>query len=259
MQELITHTDLDGLGCIYILRKAGIKFDKIWLCDTPQCFKPELLGRRSKVWITDLEIRLPGATIFDHHGDRDGKDCGTLQLAKHFEKSLDEETMNFAYSVDAFDTWKDDSPYWNHAVDLQMNYLGQISKFKRPTDSMRLIDKRFEDIVSNLNTLNMADVLFQRNKVKKSISFAKRKMVESRDVEGKTCLSWEFTGEISFTANEILKEYPDVDYAVVFYQSGRVSARSRSDYDVRSLPGINGHARAAGGFNSNDLMDYIGV
>ena len=271
MRELITHTDLDGLGCIFILQRAGIKFDKIWLCDSPQDFDPFKLSsveianknwrvkRGNELFITDLDIRINGAKIFDHHGDKDGLECGTLLLANYYGSYLTKDDLEFAKSVDAFDRWLEDSPYWSRGVRLQLSFLNHRYLVGRVRDSMRELDQKFRSI---LNTITLEDdrgIAFQRKRIRNSITQAEKDLRIGIDQAGNSFIYWEFSGEVSFTTNEILKKFKEADYAIIFYTSGRVSARSRNGFDCRSLYGIDGHSSAAGGISSDELLDFLNL
>lgn len=271
MRELVTHTDLDGLGCIFILQRAGIKFDKIWFCESPQDFIPSRLRtiefvnknwrvkRGNELFITDLNIRVNGAKIFDHHGDKDGLECGTLLLANYYTSNLTNEDLEFAKSVDAFDRWLEDSPYWPRGVRLQLSFLNHRNLVGRVREPMRELDKKFNSILNSISLEDDRGIAFQRKQIRNSISQAEKNLNFGIDQLGNSFIYWDFSGEISFTANEILKKYKNAIYAIIFYSSGRVSARSRLGFDCRNLYGINGHSSAAGGICSDELLDFLNL
>ena len=272
MRELVTHTDLDGLGCVYILSRAGVVFDRVWLCERPDQFNAMNLSTvdilddgaitaksNDSLFITDLDIRISGAMIFDHHGDRDGRECATLLLANYYRSSINDDDFEFAKSVDAYDRWLENSPYWEHGVRLQLTFLNDCFITGRPSHGMRMIGVRERTILSSITVEDEDGIKLQTAKIERSIREADELLKSNVDRSGNRFIYWKSTGETSFTANELLKRYP-VRYAMVFYSTGRVSVRSRgSSFNCLSLPGLEGHSSAAGGDATKELLDFLNI
>ena len=173
-QLLITHTDLDGAGCA-ILFKRYYPDIEIRYCDYNTIDEVS-----EKVWNTRDEydaIFFADITpdeeygvkmlcdekfvLIDHHTTRlylkhatrgrvvyDTEFCATYLTANYLSDSVIEHGgyATFVLGIDAYDTWKLDSPYRNYGVNLNLlfDYYGMDEFVDQFANLRGITDKEYE-------------------------------------------------------------------------------------------------------------------
>lgn len=147
---LITHDDLDGAGCAILFRRRYPDIE-IRYCnyDTIDEVSEELWNNRDEydaIFFSDITpneeygMKMVGDqkfTLIDHHITREylkelsdhpniiynTEICATYLSMIYLFPGYESE---FIYAIDAYDTWKLDSPYRDYGVDLNLlfNYYG---------------------------------------------------------------------------------------------------------------------------------------
>ena len=172
---LIIHDDLDGAGCAILFKyhypdieiqhhnydiidniaqellDNKNKYDKIYFADiTP----PEHIG---KEMLKDDKF-----VLIDHHITReyllgqpfyDTSMCATLLTAAYFHP-IDNRHISFIHAVDAYDTWKLDSPYRDLGLNLNLLFdYYKMDNFVKAFSAMRDISSNEEMIITVLKKI----------------------------------------------------------------------------------------------------------
>ncbi len=277
MIRLLTHSDLDGVGCRVIMEaRFGVRNVFTKHLDNKEVDDAVLNIIEQKtednVYITDIcpsrevfdklvESEIDFA-IFDHHktsewlGDftaeennrararsHHSKDkCATLLLYDTFSKAeripQSDALRSFAETVNAHDLWKEHSPYWRLAQD--MNRVVWALGFDMFSEVF------YEDPTAHMK--------YPWNRLAHAAKQREDAQIEAKSEDGvfdKNHLVLVANSKASQIGNTILKQFPSVAYvAMANTERNVVELRSRQGgFDVSALAkenGGGGHQAAAG-------------
>jgi len=217
--------------------------------------------------------------IFDHHetgksilGELSNyfytdKSCATLLLYNLFTEGIkrkDRVVQRFATLVNTYDFWLDNTEDWEEA-----NYLNYLKKgvinwaryfdspdYEKNSDFINLILEKFRS--SKRFMFNFREnriISTEKQKEDKNYKKAKDNMKIRVDGQGNKYLYLEAPSGLSVISNRILKESPDVQYAVcrstfkIAIENRSISLRSREGFSVKDIAekwGGGGHSAASG-------------
>ena len=302
MKRLIaSHLDCDGLGSIILYLKykhlPGLDFDTFMLIDYGWEQIPENITYMSsfdEVIMADIsapkeyidQIRAKGTRvrIFDHHLSSewlredpdsvwDKERCGTRifweEYAAKIVKRYPYAVKHFIQLVDTYDCWREDSPLWSEAKDLNSVLYG-LKNYKAGNE----IDSNQEFIDTVLRKLDLfpnewiwlpkekriiQDALKREEELYKQ---AKESMRIRIDHKGKCFGLITLGSKISLICSRILSENSAMDYIICINSyrgiNGKLSFRTKlSDLDLNTFAGVHGHAAAAGAKVSPETASKI--
>lgn len=219
--------------------------------------------------------------FFDHHQDSydfkglqntyvDENRCGTrlfydyLREGKRVPSIWDE----FVRLVDVYDRWLVDDPLRERAEDLNRVYY-KVADFRQSSEKEKFrpfINQQIEKLQLNrsLREFPFTDyeyhqIQLAREKEDREYGYALDNVQKREDSNGNLFMLFHGASKISYIANRMLKENPDISYVVAANTwtgdpkrreiSGKISIRSRVDGPVHAndFKGVNGHLAAAGG------------
>lgn len=284
---LVSHIDLDGHSVITLARHFNetLKFDLIWARDygfEENEIEFEFLKKFKEVIIADLsipqektqELRDAGVIVshYDHHSkadwlasdegsSHDVNRCGTKIFWEDYIKPkigrFPVIINEFVELVDTYDLWKQESPLWERAKNLN-NILTGLKDWDA-TDPIEAALGFYELFEKKL--LTMSEWTETRKEIEIVESAAKReeevyqramKKLQIRiDSKGKVFAVTSMPSKISIVCSRILEEQENLDYIVAFNTwgglSGKLSFRSRNGFNCNDIGVANGHDAAAGG------------
>ena len=290
---VITHNDLDGVGCIVLSQFFQFaSFYKILGYDNMELDNLSIGNSFEEVYVTDMatdrelydkiQEKFPRATIyvFDHHqatseiADKenvvfDTSQSGTklfydyLRVGKRVPVTL----SKFVTLVDTYDMWKQDSNLWKKAVEVntilstkKKYYLKDCySKYSDFTNRMLHMIKNFDDIIWNegeKRTIKNAEEKLLQEATKAQMILQVR--VDDRDIPFGVIKAGT---KISLVCSKILADNKDIEYVVCVntYQgiNGKISVRSRG-FDCTQFTVTGGHQKAAGGeLSVEDVIKFF--
>ena len=172
---LITHIDLDGAGVAILFKKHYPDIEvEYHNYDTIDEVAQKLLDNKDnydKIFFADITpsehigkqmLDDPKFTLIDHHITReyligrpfyDTEFCATFLTAAYFQP-MDNKYNDFIRAVDAYDTWKLNSPY--RLLGLQLNLLFdyyKMDKFVEEFSDMRDINRNEEIVIEVLSKI----------------------------------------------------------------------------------------------------------
>lgn len=184
-----------------------------------------------------------------------GNECGTSLLFKDTEFFSDtfknKGMADFVEAVRLYDLWKFDKENRNKSVDL--NHLRYILGIEPFIELITAILRREDDNIvrtdiegSLINTILVAKYGDEADYITKKLKLAKD--VEYKGHKGKYVFAEQY---ISQLGNNMLKCFPDAEFAAIVDPNGKVSLRSREGglnvgLDVAYHFGGGGHPQAAG-------------
>lgn len=288
MVTIISHNDLDGLCSALMLIEHVKSFSNqppiVWICQIPQALNTSRIARCDKIYVADLGIsdsqiailksRCKEFVLIDHHDKYDNLPCATYQIIQKYKLT---KYNRLGYLVDVYDRWLDDSPDWQEALKYNAHYwcLYNINKngnvfYKH--DSMEQYDQpaqphTYKYIMERLLNIDNRNVRLYAQFINKYVTNAIEGRKELVDKQGNKLWVIPRQGELSYTSNLILKQYPSVKYVVILTHidnpklTDGVSIRTRkvNNFDVTKLPGIQGHKNAGGGTWNNELKNFINL
>lgn len=215
--------------------------------------------------------------IFDHHENSkiyendencfiDMKKSGTKLFYNWIKKNIKKRTRvvvdHFVKLVDTYDMWNQESDLWEDARNLN-NVLWQSMDFIVREDSWEKFNpfityqlKKIKEIDTWMWT-DHENMLIQKS-IKKEIDEYHKALdnmkirVDNKDI---MFIIYHGSSKISFVCSELLKEFKKVEYVININTwqkgkkcvNGKLSVRSKGDFDVTKLYGISGHKNAGGG------------
>lgn len=272
MIKLITHTDLDGIGCAILAKLAFKDNVEIEYCNNPDGATEALNKLKAYLYdsiiVTDISFSpdklshnvLDRIQIFDHHAtamhcaeygvvDTSGKECGTSLFYK-FINNIDNAKV-FVETVRKYDTWewtKDGNklPYYLNAllylygrdkfVDI---FVDRLQKTKLTEINMFTTEEAFL----------IAETELQKERALMDASSTIHIVETYEHKIGVIFGSY----DISSLALVIEKKFPDLDYVMqINLNTGAVSVRTDKSYiDLGKLMhdkyAGGGHKLSAGG------------
>lgn len=274
---IISHADLDGVGCVILLRKNknfSYQLRNYSNIDQQVVDALERHASYEKIYITDIcpseevcemidkSAAKDKITLLDHHKTKkwvskyswaiyDDSLCGTSLVFSHADTIEDIDAravINFSSAVEAWDLWKMEDPFRERGENLNtlLKFLGNdyfITKFSK---NLNADSDEFKDTIRILNKNKKEHI---RKTVK---SYVPRCKIHS-DGNGRCFKILVITDFISEIGNSILssEEYKDLDYVVMADPlNNKVGLRSRKNEvdvsEIASKLGGGGHRSAAG-------------
>jgi len=234
-------------------------------------FANELI-KRNKIFVvvdhhlTSVEL-LEQCNISKENYFYTDKSCATLLLYNLFTEGIkrkDRVVQRFATLVNTYDFWLDNTEDWEEA-----NYLNYLKKgvinwaryfdspdYEKNSDFINLILEKFRS--SKRFMFNFREnriISTEKQKEDKNYKKAKDNMKIRVDGQGNKYLYLEAPSGLSVISNRILKESPDVQYAVcrstfkTAIENRSISLRSREGFSVKDIAekwGGGGHSAASG-------------
>lgn len=262
---LITHTDLDGISVLVLCKYFGISFKRVSTWNYEQ-INPDVICKYSDVLMVDLSVKEEeylmlkqrgiDIRIYDHHSSSEylskyrgniwtTEKCGAKLFYENYVKMLpmfkpDENVERYVELVDIFDRWQTHNPLWDRALNLQRLFS---------------ISKNFVTIGVDYIKRGLVFTPVQSSLILKSIDDENRQYNDSlkcmqifKDTKGVSYAVFPIRKYASIICNRMLHEYPDLIYVIACFKTGRLSVRSRDNFDVTQLQGISGHKHAGGGY-----------
>jgi hypothetical protein len=216
--------------------------------------------------------------IFDHHQtteDISQKDDVHFSLKRsgtglYFDYLVEEDTpgvvKDFVHLVDVYDLWQTTHEDRERAEDLNRLFYGTLDYRYKDKDGS--LDRYRRFIANQLKKLrdggerfffsNFEINIINKAKQKEEDAYLEaKKIVKKRtDEKGITFLVYWGRTKISQTCNRLLNDHVDASYIINIntYQNhgpekinGKLSIRSRDEFDVTTLKKIDGHKNAGGG------------
>lgn len=288
--KLFTHTDLDGVGCAVLMKKAYgdlIDIDLIPANKSDEFIRNWLSNGQAlaytKLYITDLTIDVTtadlieksplNAQLLDHHetnsGDLKGRNwciignelqCGTSLvytfLTMHSDLSVKEfqEYEKFVEHVENYDTWKWVEKNDKVAKDLSdlLYILGKRTFFERFVEDSSVELSRDEKMLLSVDRDKMKTVNYMNK-----MSYSELKIPYA----GSYITLGIVPGNryVNDLASEVLAEHSNIDAVAVISIPGVMSLRSNGKFDVEVLAkvlGGGGHKESSGAFIGADLFEF---
>ena len=286
---LISHNDLDGIACIVLAIHFRLPIDEMYITSY-NSDNSEIYNKFQRIIITDFSItendfkalRKKGKqiVILDHHKSSewiskysncisDLKRCGSRIFYESFIRRSSPACTQFIKLVDIYDRWITSDPLWEQALDLNFLYEQRC----RPINRTTLIFKNhsyektfYKSFISSTLSKFHSTFSFTETDIK-YITQAKEHL-ESEYQKAKSTLSFhtdtrnikyaiiQHTDFTSLICHRVLQENPDITY-VLALSTVTINARSRDNFDVTQLNGINGHKNAGGGRYSASYIKQL--
>ncbi|MGE6488780.1 DHH family phosphoesterase [Paenisporosarcina sp. NPDC076898] len=285
MYKLLSHNDLDGVGCGILAKLAfgkqvKVRYNSVSNLDREVVWFLENDDKNTLLFITDLSVnkeneqklndfyQITGnVQLIDHHKtslhfneyewghvlveDEQGKLTSATSLFYHYLVSQQLLESNGAISefvelVRQYDTWE-----WerNENFDAQrlnaLFYLISIEEFEEKMIERLKIGDRF-----NFDDFEKKLLDMEENKIERYIKRKKKEIVQAKIGEYLAGIVYAESYH-SELGNELGKAYPHLDYIVILNMGGkRVGYRTVHDHvDVSEIAGKyggGGHAKASG-------------
>lgn len=275
---LITHTDLDGAGCAIIFKR---RYPDITVeyhdYDTIDRISRDLWNCRNQydeIYFADITpneeygmkmVEDPKFVLIDHHitreylrnvSDRpnivyDTAYCATYLTAKYLSEYVTqyEKQKAFILAVDAYDTWKLDSEYRTHGLELNLlfDYYG-MERFVEEFANMRyIIDK--EGVILEVLQKIASDYLAEKLK-------QGRIKVDKNGYTYFEVYTAEKGGSIGILVDD--PDFPDdCEYIKVINLNDLVVGLYSKDHNVSAIAELHGGGghRTAAGYEIEFLQD----
>ena len=301
---LCVHTDLDGLGSvlIYLYFKEkrvipGMDFDTYMIIDygweqIPEnidymtSFEEVIMADISapKEYIDQIRARGTRVRIFDHHlssewlkddsdsvwdKERSGTRIFWEEYARPLVRRYPLALKQFIYLVDAYDSWREDSPLWSEAKDLNSVMYG-LKNYNAGNE----IDSNKDFIETTLRKLDLfpnewtwlpKEKKIIQDSLKREQDLYNKAMEEIKiRVDRKERIFGLITlgSKISLVSSKILADNLAMDYLICINSfhgiNGKLSFRTRrKDFDLNCFAGVHGHAQAAGAKVTPEMANKI--
>ena len=298
---LIGHCDLDGWGSIlihlffkdrypeldftnYMIVDYGweqVKENISYVCSFSEVIMADMSAPKE---VVDL-IRSRGTkvTIYDHHLSSewlkedpesiwDKERCGTKifweEYALKYISRYPKIVQEFVDLVDTYDCWREDSPLWQEAKNLNsVLYSFRDYNATNEIDANRTfvlqVLRKFS-VFPNWTWTEREKELINKSNERENQVYEESLSTMRVRVDKKNRLFGIITigSKISIVCARILKDNPALDYVICINSfrgiSGKLSFRTqRDDFDLNSLAGVHGHPKAAGGTVTPELANRI--
>lgn len=288
MIKLITHTDLDGVGCHVVASYFLKNYIDVSYCDYSNVNKKvlEVLTNHeeySKIFITDISVDEEVAEkldkikykiiLLDHHPTalylnkynwakielkcECGKTCGTRMLFEYFMPDYFNSSINdFVELVRRYDTWEWKDKY-NDNRPKQLNDLLDIIGREEFVEDMIFRTYNNEVLFSNIYYKILE---FRQNEINMYVE-DKNKNIIVQDILGHKAGVVFAERFISELGNKLSEKHPELDFIVII-DNNKISYRTvKDDVDLSQIAkhfGGGGHPKASGSQIRNDVIyDYI--
>jgi oligoribonuclease NrnB/cAMP/cGMP phosphodiesterase (DHH superfamily) len=290
---LVSHLDLDGLGSIVLAKYYEKELDIDDIISVDYGFEQDRINWRilcsyDSIVFADMTIPKESAeelismgkelVFFDHHENSrwiqelegsvwDKSRCGTKLFFEYyvlkFVKRYPPIILEFVALVDTYDLWKQDSPLWNDAKNLNNVMFGMknyVTKdfWESYQTFFGTTMLKFEQMDTWQFTSAEKLAIEKANKKEQDVyRSAMKDMSVRKDSKGFTFGVCKMPSKISLVASKILEDRPDLDYLIVFNMygglTGKISVRTRrDDFDCTKIGIIEGHVKASGGTLTED-------
>ena len=290
---LVSHLDLDGLGSIILAKYFEKDLDIDDIISVDYGFEQDRINWRilcsyDSIVFADMTIPQESAlelkemgkelVFFDHHENSswtenwegsvwDKGRCGTKLFFEHyvlkFVKRYPSIIDDFVTLVDTYDLWKQDSPLWDTAKNLNNVMFGMknyVTKdfWESYQTFFGTTMLKFEQMESWQFTSAEKLAIGKANKKEQDVyKSAMRDLSVRKDSKGFVFGVCKMPSKISIVASKILEDRPDLDYLIVFNMygglTGKISVRTRrEDFDCTQIGIIDGHVKASGGTLTED-------
>ena len=272
---LITHTDLDGISVIVLAKLFHVRFKRIYIWNYEQININEMKKHRN-ILMVDLSIDEKSFTelrhqgyeiiIYDHHESSrylskcrgciwDLNKCGTRLFYDNFIKfqpmyKENKYAEQYVMLVDVFDRWQQNSPLWENALNLQRLFA---SSENFVNSAINYINRGL--VFTPSESTSIMQIMHEEDKAYKE---ATKEMKIYTDSKGIRYGVMPIKRYVSIISNRALNNNQELTYIIGYFNNGRISIRSKTNFDITTLKGICGHKNAAGGFmNKNEIKDLI--
>jgi hypothetical protein len=185
--------------------------------------------------------------------------CGTAIVAEFFGKNIRIKPIftQFVNIVDTYDLYKKSSPLWPDAENCNRVLWGCINwGAKEAIDKFSFICDYWTTKISYNTAWFWSD--FEKQKIEKAIDIENKAyeqalltyktFVDSKGIKYGVAVAEK---KISTSASRLLKEHEDITYLIMFNTFtktfGRLSLRSRTNFDCTQFEECQGHKEASGG------------
>ena len=275
--KLITHRDLDGVGCA-VLAKKFLNISDIVYCTYDNIDETiKNTDPKQTIIITDIcpsqDVcknfnKFDDLILIDHHKTKiwlnkykwaifDQSKCGTWLFSEWLLKNhvLEDDVINFCEAINAWDLWKLDSPYRTRGENL--NNLLRFIGFDE------FVDKFSKDIKADINQFSELISILDKRKIrfiKETVDKQLPQAMMRKDGKGRKYKILVVNEYVSEIGEEVLTRDKEIDY-VVMLSWNKCFLRSKK-VDVSRIAknlGGGGHAGAAGFiYNSRSKIEsYI--
>lgn len=272
MRLLITDSDLDGMGSIILSKAFNIEFDEIEI-STPQKMKSvNIISKilaHDEIIITDLSLNeftmkkimtKRNITVYDHHitsvylnkkefkgSISDSSRCGTKIYFEEYVKkhrTTNESARRFVELVDVYDRWQQTNTLWPLACKL--NKVFQYHKW----NNNYFIEKFAHEIQDDCFCFDEEDernIEIINQEIENSMKFSDDLLKIFTNNEIKYGITY-YSNYSSEVGNGLIEKH-DLTYILMINNNHQdcISARSKPDFDLTSINGLQGHKNAAGG------------
>ncbi|KGR76668.1 DHH family phosphoesterase [Ureibacillus sinduriensis] len=297
MYKLLTHNDLDGVGCGILAKLAfgqdvRIRYNSIASLKREIEFFLDSDSKETFLFITDLspdeenERRLQSyysehgnIQLIDHHKtalhlddyewgyvvvkDTEGNLTSATSLFYEYLVSMNylvatEAVSEFVELVRQYDTWEWEKNNNQKAHSLNsLFYLVSIDEFEETMIERLSTNSHFDFDEFEKRLLNM-----EEDKIERYIKRKKREIVQAkvRDYYAGVIYAESYHSEVG---NELGKEYGHLDYIVILNMGGKkISYRTIHDHvdvsEIAAIYGGGGHQKASGSSITDEAYkDYV--
>lgn len=289
MKVLLSHYDLDGLGCIILAKYFEINYDGIDIIDY-ETFNdnPDRFYHYDEIHFTDIsppedlyiDLINKGKIIyiFDHHEKGliyknkencfiDLDYCGTYIYFRwlYNKKRAPSVLSRFVNLVDVYDKWREKHKDWKEAQNLnrvlrsKTDYRKEgIAKYK---DFINIQLRRLKISKRHYHFSNFELGNIENQIYKEKIALEKARNLLKIRTDGRNYKFGIFkaNSKISQSCSSLLDENPDLKYIICINtykgMNGRVSIRSKGSFDCNWLLGFEGgHKNACGATFEKDFV-----
>ena len=299
----VFHIDLDGLGCVALAKffSSQLGISDIWIRNYTDyedgTFEYNRVKEYQEIWFFDftpdekcrqvIQENSMTCIIGDHHAkvkeeidkwdynktyiyreDISGTEIFFNFLVDTFHIEDTDVIKEFVQLVTTYDLYKEESPLWKSAQDLNRLLFKVCDYSRKDLDKYKLffdiIDHKFS--IQDHFEFNKIEKIKIQEAVKKEeelfnkiISNPGKYIKTRKDSIGRYFCIIQLNSKISITCNKLLAKYSKVDYimAINTYNPDNpsISLRSRKGINLLEYEGVSGHEEAAGMPNMTE--EYI--
>lgn len=297
----ISHLDLDGIGAIMLSRITGKKYfecayhktmsvnydfeqdmelwaeiltyDVVHITDisVPEAYYEQLLDNCDEVMLFDHHESSAGLKKFPnvfHDTERSGTKIYFDEYIRKFYSRVPSILSHFVTLVHTYDTWREESPLWDEAVNLNRVMFGMNDwQDRNPMTSYTEFFAFYEVKLAKLKEwrwLRKEQEIIERAVWKEEQAYIKAitDMSIRVDHRGNTFAITTIASKISLVCAKFLKENEDVKYMIVVndfkIEEGKLSIRARDpEFDCTLLYPFNGHKAAAGAQQPEEIINEL--
>ncbi len=280
---LLTHVDLDGVGCRLVLKYFQIHFDKVLHCDYNQFDLEEnfnVLLDYDIIICTDYSLSVSVVMkllnlgkmveIYDHHESSESLKeivhpnfklvhsktmSGTKIVFNSFKKNVryKKSLIQFVELVNCYDMFDETSLLWEEAQNMN-RVLWNCVNWNNEEDKFTFIFDYWLHKIDRQNTWTWST--FEKTKIEKAVKVENEEYIKSKAsfkiLEDSKGLKFGITvapKKVSIIANRLLKDFPSISYIVIintYTGWNNISLRSRDEKEFDCTKIANGHKCAAG-------------